>query len=65
MNPNAPVEIIKDESGSHLTPSVVSFRPEGNILIGTAANNQIAKFPFTTIFNAKRLIGHKFTSPPV
>jgi len=38
MNTGDPVEIIKEESGSFLTPSVVSFRPEGKIFVGTAAN---------------------------
>ena len=38
MERNGAVEIIKDETGSHLTPSVVSLRPKGEIRIGSAAN---------------------------
>ncbi|MFQ6631006.1 hypothetical protein Gotur_009299 [Gossypium turneri] len=32
-------------------------------LIGDAAKNQIAKNPQNTIFDAKRLIGHRFSNP--
>jgi len=47
-----------------LTPSQVSFR-EDKILVGNGAMVQIGKFPTTTIFNAKRLLGHKFSDKAI
>ena len=32
------VEVVVDAKGSPLTPSIVSFRPGGKILVGTATN---------------------------
>ncbi len=61
---NDEVQIVQDESGCKLTPSQVSFRPD-KILIGNAAMNQIGRYPTTTVFNAKRLIGHKFSDPAI
>ena len=57
---NNQAEIVSDSTGCKLTPSQVSFRVD-KILIGNGAMNQIGKFPTTTIFNAKRLLGHKFS----
>jgi heat shock 70kDa protein 1/2/6/8 len=34
-------------------------------LIGDAAKNQVAMNPKNTVFDAKRMIGHKFSDPAV
>uniref|UniRef100_A0A6C0J7K7 Heat shock protein 70 family protein n=1 Tax=viral metagenome TaxID=1070528 RepID=A0A6C0J7K7_9ZZZZ len=54
------VEIIANESGNRTTPSYVSIRGTER-LIGTAAKNLVSINPEHTIFDAKRLIGRKFT----
>merc|ERR1719409_313388 len=56
---NGRVEILQNDQGNRITPSVVGFTKEGR-LIGDAAKNQIAMNPTNTIYDAKRLIGRKF-----
>jgi len=58
------VEIIADEQGNRSTPSYVAFLAEGR-LIGDAAKKQAAMNPRNTIFDAKRLIGRRYTDPDV
>ena len=56
---NNMVEIIPNEQGSRITPSVVAFTEEER-LVGEAAKNQATKNPQGTIYDVKRLIGRKF-----
>jgi len=61
---NGIVEIIPNDQGNRITPSVVAFT-ETERLVGDPAKNQIANNPKNTIFDAKRLIGRKFSDKTV
>ncbi|CAL5193936.1 unnamed protein product [Lathyrus oleraceus] len=57
-------EIIHNEQGNRTTPSFVAFTNDQR-LIGDAAKNQAATNPENTVFDAKRLIGRKFSDSNV
>lgn len=61
---NDGVEIIANDQGNRTTPSYVAFT-ETERMVGDAAKNQCARNPENTVFDAKRLIGRKFTDPIV
>jgi L1 cell adhesion molecule like protein len=61
---NNTVEIIANDQGNRTTPSYVAFT-DSERLIGEAAKNQAAMNPKNTVFDAKRLIGRKFSDSTV
>tara|TARA_B100000405_G_scaffold186753_1_gene130727 strand:- start:2767 stop:4632 length:1866 start_codon:yes stop_codon:yes gene_type:complete len=61
---NDRVEIIANDQGNRTTPSYVAFT-DSERLIGDAAKNQTAMNPKNTVFDAKRLIGRKFSDSKV
>ena len=62
---NDRVEIIANDQGNRTTPSYVAFTENNERLIGDAAKNQTAMNPKNTVFDAKRLIGRKFSDQQV
>ncbi|XP_071689361.1 heat shock cognate 70 kDa protein-like [Rutidosis leptorrhynchoides] len=58
------IEIVPNDQGNRTTPSCVAFL-DGERLIGDGAKNQVAMRPANTIFDAKRLIGRRFSDSKV
>ena len=54
-------KVIINEEGSRLTPSVVAFTKEGEILVGQVARRQAITNPENTIFSIKRFMGRRYS----
>jgi molecular chaperone DnaK len=60
---NGRVHVLGDEQGRRLIPSVVSFHPNGDVLVGHAAKARRAVDAKNTIASVKRLLGRTWNSP--
>jgi molecular chaperone DnaK len=58
-------QVIPNEWGEHTHASVVSFLPEGSVLVGNNAKKSIITNAESTVYSAKRLIGRFFFSDEV
>jgi molecular chaperone DnaK len=56
---------LTDEAGQTLIPSVVSFHPNGNVLVGRPAKERRIVDATSTIYSIKRLIGRSWESEEV
>jgi hypothetical protein len=56
---------IPNSVGDTLTPSIVSFQPDGTTLVGRAAKQAQSKSPSTTYYSVKRLIGRSWADSAV
>ena len=61
---NDRVEIVANDQGNRTTPSYVAFNTQEK-LVGDSAKSQVTLNPENTIFDAKRLMGYKFSDPVV
>src|SRR5262245_46361280 len=52
-------KVIVNEEGSRLTPSVVAFTKDGDILVGQIAKRQAVTNPENTVYSIKRFMGRK------
>ncbi len=57
--------VLPDDQGTKIHPSVVSFHPNGGVVVGAAAKQRRVIDPQNTIYSVKRLIGRGFKSPEV
>ena len=59
------VEVLVDDGGYKIHPSVVSFHPSGGVVVGAAAKQRKVIDPQHTIYSVKRLIGRGYHAPEV
>ena len=59
------VHVLADEHGVRLLPSVVSFHPNGEVLVGGSAKARRVIDPRNTVYSHKRLIGRSWGSPEI
>src|SRR6267142_1658421 len=52
--------VIPNREGSRLTPSVVAFTKDGEILVGQVAKRQAITNPENTVFSIKRFVGRRY-----
>ena len=62
---NGRVHVLPDEKGRRLLPSVVSFHPNGEILVGYPAKERRIVDARNTIASVKRLIGRAWDSAEI
>ncbi|MCK4813391.1 MAG: Hsp70 family protein, partial [Candidatus Marinimicrobia bacterium] len=60
MEGNEPKVLVNAEGG-RTTPSVVSFKKDGERLVGTAAKRQAVTNPQHTIYSIKRFMGRMYS----
>ena len=53
-------KVIVNEEGDRLTPSVVGWDDQGEVLVGQIAKRQSITNPEGTVYSAKRFIGRRF-----
>ncbi len=58
-------QVLADDGGFKVQPSVVSFHPNGSVVVGAPAKQRRVIDPHNTIHSAKRLIGRAYSSPEV
>lgn len=59
------VRVLADSADLKIQPSVVSFHPNGGVIVGAAAKQRKVIDPKNTIYSVKRLVGRSFRSPEV
>ena len=59
------VAALADDAGYKIHPSVVSFHPNGGVVVGAAAKQRKVIDPQNTVYSVKRLIGRAYQSPEV
>jgi molecular chaperone DnaK len=57
--------VIHNQEGGRTTPSMVSWTPDGRVIVGVASKRQMVTNPKRTVFGVKRLIGRKFAGDAV
>ncbi len=59
------VQVLADAEGNKLFPSVVSFHPNGDVLVGYPARERRLVDAANTVYSVKRLLGRPFDSEEV
>ncbi len=52
--------IVPSAEGSRVTPSIVAFTPDGELLVGEVAKRQMVTNPLCTVHSVKRFMGRRY-----
>jgi len=52
--------VIANAEGNRTTPSVVTYKDDGEILVGVTAKRQSVTNPKSTVYSAKRFVGRRY-----
>ncbi|MEK7610163.1 MAG: molecular chaperone DnaK [Patescibacteria group bacterium] len=58
-------KIIENHEGARTTPSIVAMSKSGERIVGLLAKRQAITNPANTIFEVKRMMGHRFDDPNI
>ena len=61
---NGKIETLANKMGNRTTPSMICFT-KNEVIVGDAAKNTMLRYPTTTIYGIKRLIGRNFNDKEV
>ena len=61
---NGKIETLANKMGHRTTPSMICFT-KNEVIVGDAAKNTMLRYPTTTIYGIKRLIGRNFNDKEV
>src|SRR5438477_6749487 len=53
-------QVIANEEGGRITPSVVAWDDKGEVLVGQIARRQAITNPENTVYSVKRFMGRRF-----
>jgi molecular chaperone DnaK len=59
------LEVLKDEAGEEIVPSIIAFPPSGKVQIGRAARSRALVDPQNTLYSVKRILGQPWHAPDV
>lgn len=65
INKHGKIIIVEDKLGHKIFPSIVSYRDNGEIVVGYEALSDLSTRPQNTIYNAKRFIGRSLEEDQV
>lgn len=54
-------EVIPNTEGKKVTPSIIAFAKDGEVLVGAAAKRQAVTNPENTVYSVKRFIGAQYS----
>ena len=57
--------VLSDDNGYKIQPSVVSFHPNGSVIVGAEAKQRKIIDPRNTVYSVKRLIGRSYKAPEI
>ncbi|MCB0659751.1 MAG: Hsp70 family protein, partial [Saprospiraceae bacterium] len=60
INDGKPIVVKNEKHQSSLTPSVIYFDEQGNIIVGDDAKQHVFHDPQNTIYSVKRLMGKSY-----